>query len=83
MKFIDPLRHRQLFLDDHAIGEAINLRRTLHQPTKYGPVLRPDRGIEALLASQDQRLRHTLANTSLPPFSGLDPHVLGFRKSHL
>ena len=43
MKLIDPLRHRQLFLDDHAIGEAINLRRTLHQPTKYGPVLRPDR----------------------------------------
>jgi len=43
LKLIDPLRHRQLFLDDHAIGEAVNLRRILHQPTKYGPVLRPDR----------------------------------------
>ena len=42
VKLIDPLRHRQLFLDDHAIEETTGPRRTLHQPTRHGPVLRPD-----------------------------------------
>ena len=43
MKLIDPLSHRQLFIEDHAIGEATNLRRILYQLTKYGPVLCADR----------------------------------------
>ena len=43
VEVIDPLRHRQLFLDDHAIEDTTGLRRTLHQPTRHGPVLCPDR----------------------------------------
>ena len=43
MKHIDPLSHRQVFIEDHAIGEAINLRRILYQLTKYGSVLCADR----------------------------------------
>lgn len=43
MKLIDPLRHRQLFIEDHAIGEATNLRRILYQLTKYGSILCADR----------------------------------------
>ena len=41
--FIDPKKHRQLFLDDHALEETIGTYRTLHQPEKVGPVVRPDR----------------------------------------
>ena len=43
MKHIDPLRDRQLLIEDHAIGEATNLRRILYQLTKYGSVLCADR----------------------------------------
>lgn len=33
---------RQLFVDDHIVGEIVHLRRTLHQPLKMGAVIRPD-----------------------------------------
>ena len=41
--FIDPAAHRQLFLDDGCIESTSGVKRTLHQPRKRGPVLRPDR----------------------------------------
>ena len=40
---IHPEQHRQLFLDDAAIDEMHGVHRTLHQPEKCGPVIRPDR----------------------------------------
>lgn len=33
---------RQLFLDDHGIAKMSGLSRTMHQPTKRGPILKPD-----------------------------------------
>ena len=33
---------KQLFLDDHVLQEMSGLRRTMHQPTKRGAVLKPD-----------------------------------------
>jgi len=47
---IYPARHKQLFLDDHAIESTSGVKRTLHPPQKCGPVLRPDpeRGQTAL-----------------------------------
>jgi len=39
---IHPERHKQLFLDDHAIESTTGLTRRLHQPEKQGAVLRPD-----------------------------------------
>ncbi len=42
-KLIDPKQHRQLFLDDGALEKTIGTYRTLHQPRKVGPVVRPDR----------------------------------------
>ncbi|MBM4005035.1 MAG: hypothetical protein FJ295_17400 [Planctomycetes bacterium] len=33
---------RQLFLDDHGVAQISGLTRTMHQPTKRGPVLKPD-----------------------------------------
>ena len=47
---IDPYEHKQLFLDDYAIEETSNVRRTLHQPDRLGPILKPDvtRGQTAL-----------------------------------
>ena len=42
-KPIHPDRHRQLFLDDGAIESVAGLRRSLHQPTRQGPVLRTNR----------------------------------------
>jgi hypothetical protein len=33
---------KQLFLDDFAVQEMSNLRRTMHQPVKRGAVIRPD-----------------------------------------
>ena len=44
---------RQLFLDDVADSQS-GLRRMLHQPVSFGPVLRPDRsrgerGVQAAL----------------------------------
>jgi hypothetical protein len=35
---------RQLFLDDYGIARIENLKRTMHQPTKKGAVIRPDTG---------------------------------------
>lgn len=40
---IDPASHRQLFLDDSAVWKSHGIRRTLHQPDRWGPVIRPDR----------------------------------------
>ena len=39
---IDPTRHKQLFLDDHAVEHMEGVERVLHQPEKQGPVLRAD-----------------------------------------
>ncbi|MDP6354588.1 MAG: hypothetical protein QF473_05795 [Planctomycetota bacterium] len=36
-----PSEQRQLFLDDEVIEGVTNLRRTLNQPTRCGPLLRP------------------------------------------
>ncbi len=43
--YIDPVRHKQLFLDDHAVESMSGVKRTLHRPDKPGPVLRPDRSL--------------------------------------
>ena len=48
-EIIDPAKYKQLFLDDHAIENLKGIRRILHQPKKYGPVIQPDR-------SKDQTL---------------------------
>ena len=47
---VDPYEHKQLFLDDYAIEELSGVSRTLHQPNRLGPVLKPDsaRGQTAL-----------------------------------
>ena len=39
---IDPISHKQLFLDDHAVESMEGVKRVLHQPEKQGPVLRAD-----------------------------------------
>ena len=39
---IHPERHKQLFLDDHAVESMDGVTRTLHQPEKQGAVLRGD-----------------------------------------
>jgi hypothetical protein len=39
-EFQVPAGQRQLFLDDYGIAEIKNLRRTMHQPTKRGAVIR-------------------------------------------
>ena len=39
---INPDLNKQLFLDDHAVEEMDGVTRTLHQPNKKGPVIRPD-----------------------------------------
>ena len=43
LSLINPAQHKQLFLDDYAIDKTLNIKRTLHQPKKCGPVIRPDR----------------------------------------
>ena len=45
MTHIDPTRSRILFLDDSAIKNMSSVRRTLHQPVKRGPMLKPDTSI--------------------------------------
>ena len=40
--------HKELFVDDYLIGKLVNLKRTLHQPVKHGPVLRPENPWENL-----------------------------------
>ena len=40
---IYPGQHKQLFLDDHAVESMRGLKRTLNEPEKVGPVMRPDR----------------------------------------
>ena len=34
---------KQLFLDNYVLARVENVKRQLHQPQKYGPVIRPDR----------------------------------------
>ena len=43
LELIDPKKYRQLFLDDFAVEKMTGVHRTLHQPEKVGPVVRPDR----------------------------------------
>ena len=43
---------RKLFLDDHGIATINNLRRTMHQPTKRGAVIRPDKAWETSLQTR-------------------------------
>ena len=40
--------HKELFVDDYLIGKLVNLKRTLHQPIKHGPILRPENSWENL-----------------------------------
>ena len=46
---INPVRHRQLFLDDHAVEKTYGVKRALHQPQKDQPVLMPDRSLDQVL----------------------------------
>lgn len=39
---IDPIQHKQLFLDDSAVEQMSGVTRCLHQPYHHQPVLRPD-----------------------------------------
>jgi hypothetical protein len=41
-QIIDPKAQKQLFLDDHAIERTFAVKRTLHQPSRKGAVVRPD-----------------------------------------
>ena len=47
---INPAKHRQLFLDGGAVETETGTTRSVHQPLKVGPVVRPDqsRGETAL-----------------------------------
>ena len=40
--YIYPEQHKQLFLEDSAIEVMSGLERVLHQPKRYGPILRPN-----------------------------------------
>ena len=59
---IHPERHKQLFLDDHAVESAAGVTRTLHQPEKQGAVLRGDvsagkTGVQSRSSPQWMRIR--------------------------
>ena len=43
---------RQLFFDDYCIATIENLKRTMHQPTKKGAVIEPDRPWETALQTR-------------------------------
>ena len=43
---------RQLFLDDHVVGEMQGLVRTMHQPDKRGAVIEPDQPWETVLQTR-------------------------------
>ena len=47
-----PSGERQLFLDDVGILKIDNLKRTMHQPTKKGAVIRPDLPWETTLQTR-------------------------------
>ena len=56
-QLIDPKKHRQLFLDDHVVWRTHGIRRSLHQPERCGPVIRPNRsrgetGVQTLSTPQ-------------------------------
>lgn len=38
-----PAAQKQLFLDNHVLARLEKVKRTLHQPKKYGTVIRPDK----------------------------------------
>lgn len=40
LTLIDPKQHRQLFLDDYVIESIKGIKKTLHPPKKWGPVIR-------------------------------------------
>ena len=39
LPMIDPKQSRQLFIDDSAVESMEGIRRALHQPKKFGPVI--------------------------------------------
>ncbi len=43
---------RQLFLDDVGISKIVNIKRTMHQPTKRGAVIEPDQEWETTLQTR-------------------------------
>ena len=49
MQLIDAGKNKQLFLDDHAIDSTSGIVRTLHQPSRYGPVIKPNRSRQQTL----------------------------------
>ena len=52
---INPAQHKQLFLDDHAIASRSNVKRTLHQPDKHGPILKADRSRDQGICPERKR----------------------------
>ena len=50
--FLVPSGERQLFLDDVGILKIDNLKRTMHQPTKKGAIIRPDLPWETTLQTR-------------------------------
>jgi len=49
VQLIDAGKNKQLFLDDHAIDSTSGIVRTLHQPSRYGPVIKPNRSRQQTL----------------------------------
>ena len=47
-----PTGQRQLFLDDHGVGQLTNLTRTMHQPEKRGAVIWPNQPWERTLQTR-------------------------------
>lgn len=41
-----PLGEKQLFLDNFVVARVVNVNRCLHQPKKFGPVIRPEESWE-------------------------------------
>ena len=39
-KLINPKEHKQLFLDDHVIESMKGIKKSLHQPQKWGSVIK-------------------------------------------
>lgn len=48
-ELLDAGKYKQLFLDDHAIESSSGIVRSLHQPYRYGPVLKPHRAQQQTL----------------------------------
>lgn len=39
-ELINPKEHKQLFLDNHVIESMKGVKKSLHQPQKWGPVIK-------------------------------------------